>query len=273
MDFSQEANNLLNNKALKVKENLFRLQEIEFYYYSDCQEKISDDENSKTKNKQDSDENDDENENKSKNKNIDNNKNSKINKYNHKDEYVHKDPLQIAKKEITFYPHQTKKANGEPGNFKGGTFKGFDIVMKDNENLNIYYSVLVRSMRNLKTGEMICGPCKCAEEIIKSLKKEAKATNKNDCPNNNAKTEVDEKDSDKNSWNDLLKKDDNSTVLEIVNKNISLVDGANMYETKKAMKSARFGLSDKYPEFQKLNYRFAIEVKDHPYKLKTKFAE
>ena len=78
---------------------------------------------------------------------------------NHQDPYVHSDSLQLD--HDTFYFH---RINGK--GYKEGTFKGVDITFGSN---NEYGGLLIRSIKNIKTNELVEGPCLVVQEILKAF--------------------------------------------------------------------------------------------------------
>ena len=139
----------------------------------------------------------------------------------HPDEYTHKSDRQ--KTWGNWYFHTF--ANGS---FKGGTFKGLDLTLGNNKD--VYFGILIRSIQDLKTREIIEGPCKCVNRILEIYGCE--------------------------KVGDFIEK---STILNVVNNKKGLVIrdydkliNLPMYYGK------RIGLSDKYPEYQDQRYRFLI---------------
>lgn len=103
-----------------------------------------------------------------------------------------------------------------------------DIVFGDSSS---YFGILIRTIKSLKTGEIIEGPCRCVNTILGLY----------GCDN----------------LNDLLKSDEH---LNIYNNRLNLclvrVDEMNNGEM---LYGPRIGLSDKYPEFKNRQYRFVIK--------------
>lgn len=77
----------------------------------------------------------------------------------HLDPYPHKNSEQLKSK--TWYFHKTGNS------YREGTYKGLDISLGDNKN---YGGILIRSLKNMKTGEVVCGPCCCVDELLKVVK-------------------------------------------------------------------------------------------------------
>lgn len=137
---------------------------------------------------------------------------------NHQDKYVHlnSDQLQYGK----WYFHKYKN-----GTLKNGSFKGLDIVLGNIASLT-YFGVLIRAIRQVDefgVFEIIEGPCKVVNKI-KDL------------------TRLSLSELDALSWTDT-----NTLYLEI---NEHALNNCSIYT------GPRIGLSDKYPEWKDLNYRF-----------------
>jgi len=84
----------------------------------------------------------------------------------HQDVFTHKHPQQLETG--TFYFHQMSKT--KPHSYKGGTYKGMDITFGKKDS---YCGILIRSLRNLKTNELIEGPSKCVDAILKCFNAES----------------------------------------------------------------------------------------------------
>ena len=52
--------------------------------------------------------------------------------------------------------------------YKSGTYKGLDITFGSKE-LELYGGILIRSIQNLSTGELIEGSCNCVTAIFKEF--------------------------------------------------------------------------------------------------------
>lgn len=76
------------------------------------------------------------------------------------DPFVHKDEHQKYLECWYFHRHNS-------GQHRNGTFKGLDITFGHD---NKYGGILVRSIQNVKTGEIIEGPCLVVNFILKTLK-------------------------------------------------------------------------------------------------------
>lgn len=147
----------------------------------------------------------------------------------HRDDYVHCHPDQQEKNGIYF--HCLNK-NLEKRGYKGGTFKGMDLVVsRDGEE---FYAYLVRSIQ-LPSGEVISGPCKVVNYILeKCQKKNILELTKGQL----LRYVRDEKD---------------EQVLELVDWD---------YPAEEMWVGKRIGLSGRYPEFKDKEYRFVI-LKKH----------
>lgn len=138
----------------------------------------------------------------------------------HSDPYTH--CLEDQQKLHTFYFHKFKN-----GTYKSGTFKGMDLVFGSKED-NAYFGILVRSVQDMQTGEIIQGPCNAVNRLLKECKKE--------------------------SIMDLTK---GRSIHLFNNKNLKLVESDDLEKIPMA-RGPRIGLSDKYPEYQNRNYRYVI---------------
>jgi 3-methyladenine DNA glycosylase Mpg len=141
----------------------------------------------------------------------------------HKDEYVHKSPDQ--KQYGKFYFHKFHN-----GTYKSGTFKGLDIVLGSNET---YFGVLIRSIKNIDTGEFIEGSCNVANKLLS-------------CFNVQTVKELFEK--------HYL----NIQQISITDDKLKLEKTA--LDLEPVYCGPRIGLSDKYPEFKDKKYRYAIFI-------------
>jgi len=183
-NFNKIADTLLNDTLLIVKNNRFRICEIEFYYKGE----------------------------------------------EHEDKYTHCTDDQLSF--LSFYFHKYKN-----GTYKAGTYKGMDLTFGNEKD--IYYGVLVRSMLDLDSNEFIEGPCRCVNKILEL----------NECK----------------TVKDFLDNKKLPLKLYSTNQNIYIRD-YNTQEKKEIKKEQiyigpRVGLSDKYPKFVNLNYRYAIMIK------------
>lgn len=150
---------------------------------------------------------------------------------NHKDEYTHcnKDQLKYGR----WYFHQF--ANGS---FKAGTFKGMDLTLGDKDN-NKYLGILVRSLYDMDMNIMIKGPSNCVNELI----------------GNHNESNV----------KDFMSKVYSNVGLRTLptkkttkNKYIYLRDYIHR-EDNEIYHGPRIGLSDKYPVWRDINYRFVVK--------------
>lgn len=142
----------------------------------------------------------------------------------HLDAYTHqnKDQLEFGK----FYFHKYKT-----GAYRSGTYKGMDITLGDKDN-KVYFGILIRSVYNLDSKLFIEGPCRTVNKLLEHFgKPDVKAfmTGKQQLTIDNPNNEV---------WLEL----------------------ANIPE-EEVYKGPRIGLSDKYPEFRTILYRYATMIK------------
>jgi hypothetical protein len=137
----------------------------------------------------------------------------------HTDPYTHGDPDQLLMH--TFYFHKYKT-----GTYKSGTFKGMDLTF-GSENEHAYFGILVRSIQNIKTGQIIEGPCNTVNKILAEYK----------C--------------------DSIMEFTNGNNLNIFENDhdFILVPTENLEQLPIAI-GPRIGLGVKYPEYRLKNYRF-----------------
>lgn len=76
----------------------------------------------------------------------------------HPDMYVHANSEQKLKYKYYFH----RFANGT---YKGGTFKGLDIVLGD-DGTDTYFGILIRAILNTETDILIEGPCNVVNHIL-----------------------------------------------------------------------------------------------------------
>lgn len=79
----------------------------------------------------------------------------------HPDIFCHNNEMQLKKSH--WYFHRTGKFINS--NYKAGTYKGLDITFGN--DLDSYGGILIRSLQSLETDEVIEGPCKCVNLILK----------------------------------------------------------------------------------------------------------
>lgn len=82
-----------------------------------------------------------------------------LNNANHSDPYVHCNSDQLLSHKYYFH----KFSNGS---YKNGTFKGLDIVFGD-EDTDTYFGILIRSIMNIQTSQVIEGPCNVVNHILR----------------------------------------------------------------------------------------------------------
>jgi hypothetical protein len=81
----------------------------------------------------------------------------------HPDPFVHCDPHQQIKHKWYFH-----RLSGK--GYKGGTYKGLDITIGYTNKL-IFGGILIRSIQNIETKEIIEGPCKIVNKILETCNK------------------------------------------------------------------------------------------------------
>jgi hypothetical protein len=85
----------------------------------------------------------------------------------HPDPYTHLNPDQTT----SGYFHFHKAGNQPQSKYKGGSYKGLDISVGYNDNINkTYGGILIRSIQNLESKEIIVGPCKSVDYILQQCK-------------------------------------------------------------------------------------------------------
>lgn len=139
---------------------------------------------------------------------------------NHNDKYVHQDEHQ--KTYGKWYFHRTQS-----GNYKGGTYKGVDLTLGDD---NTYFGILIRSIYSTEKSEMTEGPCRCVNTILEL---------------NNVKNVADY----------MVNRSDPPSARSTKNVHIKRCRGLEKYDV---YSGPRIGLSDKYKEYQNKPYRYVI---------------
>ncbi|VBB18680.1 hypothetical protein YASMINEVIRUS_1211 [Yasminevirus sp. GU-2018] len=140
---------------------------------------------------------------------------------NHDDTYTHGDAHQKTYGKWYFHRYPN-------GAYKSGTYKGLDLCLGRDDTC---IGVLIRSIYDTETDEMIDGPCKTVNKILEL---------------NNA-TDVKE-----------YMQNRKSPLSARSTKNFHLKRKTNLPE-EQIYKGPRIGLSDKYPEWKDVNYRFLIK--------------
>lgn len=140
---------------------------------------------------------------------------------NHNDQYTHGDLNQ--KKFARWYFHRYPN-----GSYKGGTYKGLDLTLGNDSTC---FGILLRSIYCTDSEELIEGPCRIVNKILEL---------------NNVKDVAEF----------MKNKKDPLNARNTKNFHIK-------YRTQLAQeqiyKGPRVGLSDKYPEWKDINYRFLIK--------------
>lgn len=146
-----------------------------------------------------------------------------VNNEKHNDKYTHGDKNQKTFGKWYFHRYPN-------GSYKSGTYKGMDITLG---NKDTYFGVLIRSIYDAETDEMIDGPCKTVNKILEL-----------------------------NGCHDVAEyMADKTDPLSVrATKNFYLKRKTNLPE-EQIYKGPRIGLSDKYPEWKNVQYRFLIKKK------------
>jgi hypothetical protein len=143
----------------------------------------------------------------------------------HLDNYVHKTDDQLNYG--FFYFHRYKN-----GTYKEGTYKGVDITLGNGKNM--YYGILIRSIMRINDSHFIEGPCRCMNYILEQFNCDKVIYFVND-----------------KYFNSFRVTD---------NKNPMYICDALDLRHETLHRSPRIGLSDKYPEYQHKEYRYAIYI-------------
>ena len=88
-----------------------------------------------------------------------------LNSPSHPDRYAHSLPDQLEYGHWYFHKHRT-------GNYKGGTWKGLDITLGSRAN-GAYCGILLRSIMNIRTEELVEGPCRTVNLILDNYRVES----------------------------------------------------------------------------------------------------
>jgi 3-methyladenine DNA glycosylase Mpg len=139
----------------------------------------------------------------------------------HNDKYTHGDKNQ--KKYGKWYFHRF-----HGGAYKSGTYKGLDLTLGNSQTC---FGVLIRSIYDEENDTMIDGPCKSVNKILEL----------NNC--------TDVKEFMENRKDPLSAR---STLNFHLKRKTRLVE-------EQIFKGPRIGLSDKYPEWRDVHYRFLIK--------------
>lgn len=151
----------------------------------------------------------------------------------HKDLYTHCSDEQQLKCKFYFHKYKT-------GAYKAGTYKCMDITMSpDNKT---YFGILIRSIYDIQENTFIEGPCRSLTELLKQF----------NC------SEVKEFVNNK------------QLPLDIYDQTYGLfITDTNKLKQEQIYHGPRIGLSDKYPEFQNVKYRYAILISNIKKQRKT----
>lgn len=143
----------------------------------------------------------------------------------HKDEYTHKNDDQLDYGKWYFH----KFGNGS---YKGGSFKGLDLTL-GNRTSNKYCGILIRTLCNIDDDSAICGPSNSVSDLI----------------GQHYESSVKKFMENKQSPLSVLS-DENNKYIYI--KDYEFPNNEDIYC------GPRIGLSDKYPIWKNVNYRFVI---------------
>jgi len=152
----------------------------------------------------------------------------------HDDEYTHQDEHQ--KTYGKWYFHRTKS-----GNYKGGTYKGVDLTFGNDAT---YFGVLIRAIYSEEEDEFIEGPCRCVNKILEL----------NGC---------------KNVGDYMKDRTDPPSARSTKNFHIKRCRGLEKHDI---YSGPRIGLSDKYPDFRDVPYRY-VTMKNRIKKQKKSLKE
>lgn len=142
----------------------------------------------------------------------------------HNDQYTHGDVNQ--KKFAKWYFHRY-----HGGAYKSGTYKGLDLTLG---NDTTYFGILIRSIYDQEENIMIDGPCKTVNKILEL-----------------------------NGCQDVKQfMSDKKDPLSARTKNNFHLMRKTHLNVEQIYKGPRIGLSDKYPEWKDVHYRFLIKKQD-----------
>jgi hypothetical protein len=141
---------------------------------------------------------------------------------NHPDDYVHCDPDQLLFKKFYFHKFKT-------GTYKAGTFKGMDITLGDADS-DTYFGILIRAIYDIKSKQMIEGPCNVVNKILSEYGFES------------------------------IKEFTNGEALDILdNDHQFVIKKTKNLPREDIFAGGRIGLSAKYPDYVKRSYRFVVK--------------
>lgn len=143
-----------------------------------------------------------------------------LNSENHPDPYVHCAEDQLLLHQFYFHKHKN-------GSHKGGTYKGLDLIFGDVLS-NAYFGILLRTIENIETGQLIQGPCKIVDHILETY--------------------------GYSSISDFIGGDE----INIFENLHNFVIRINDLEKEVIYFGPRIGLSNKFPDWQLKNYRYVI---------------
>lgn len=139
----------------------------------------------------------------------------------HQDPFTHCHPLQSTS--MNWYFHRMN--NSPNASYKGGSFKGLDITI-GNKNKNFAGGILIRSLEEIQTKKIICGPSLCVDYILN--------TNSCDSVDSFVKTKLnDNLDATCNMQSYLFLKDTTGVPRKEARKKIIFTARIGLYFTKK----------------------------------------
>lgn len=144
----------------------------------------------------------------------------------HDDKYTHANPDQLRYGRWYFHKYKT-------GAYKSGTWKGMDIAMGSKKD-DKHCGILIRSIYDVENDKMIEGPCRTVNELISRWN------------HDNVKEFM------------FNKKSPLSVTRSKNNRYVYMRDN-DTFEEEDIYTTKRIGLSDKFPEWQDVHYRFFIK--------------
>lgn len=142
----------------------------------------------------------------------------------HEDHYTHCSDEQRLKGKLYFHKYKT-------GVYKSGTYKGLDITLSP-DNI-AYFGILIRSIQDQTTHEFIEGPCRSVNAILGQFGFQ--------------------------TVNDFVAGKKVPLDIYDTTYQLYLIDTPSL-KHESIYHGPRIGLSDKYPEYQNLNYRYATLI-------------
>jgi 3-methyladenine DNA glycosylase Mpg len=162
----------------------------------------------------------------------------------HNDTYTHRDSHQ--KTYGRWYFHRYPNCS-----YKGGTYKGLDLTLG---NETTYFGVLIRSIYDDSTDEMIEGPCKTVNKI---LELSGGASDVNEYMNGRVPFHS----APLNGRLAFLATQERVPPLSSRSTKNFYLKRKTSLSNETIYKGPRIGLSDKYPEWKDIHYRYLIKKK------------